>query len=49
MAHLLNVVGKDAQDLYEMFNLSEDDQKDISKVSEAFEARCMPAANVIYE
>ena len=49
VAHLLNVIGKDAQDLYETFNLAEDDQKDISKVLEAFEARCIPAANVIYE
>ena len=49
VAHLLNVIGKDAQDLYETFNLAEDDQKDISKVLEAFETRCIPAANVIYE
>ena len=30
VAHLLNVIGKDAQDLHETFNLAEDDQKDIS-------------------
>ena len=38
VAHLLNIVGKDAQDLYETFILAEDDQKDITKVLEAFES-----------
>ena len=45
MAHLLNVVGKDGQELYETFTLSEEDSKSITKV---FEARCVPVANVIY-
>ena len=49
VAHLLNVVGKDGQELYETFTLAEDDKKDITKVLEAFKARCVPVANVIYE
>ena len=32
VAHLLNIIGKDAQDLYETFTLSEDGRKDITKV-----------------
>ena len=32
VAHLLNVIGKDAQELYETFTLSEGDKKDINKV-----------------
>jgi len=48
VAHLLNVIGKDAQDLYETFTLSNDD-KDITKVLAAFEARCVPEINVIYK
>ena len=38
VAYLLNVIGKDAQDLYETFTLSDDDRKDIVKVLEAFES-----------
>ena len=49
VAHLLNVIGKDAQDLYETFTLSADDKKDITKVLAAFEARCVPETNVIYK
>ena len=49
VAHLINVIGKEAQDLYETFDLSEEDQKNITKVLEAFEARCVPITNVIYE
>ena len=49
VAHLINVIGKEAQGLYEMFDLSEENQKDIAKVLEAFEARCVLVTNVIYE
>ena len=49
VAHLINIIRKEAQDLYETFNLSEEDQKDITKVLEAFEAPCVPVTNVIYE
>ena len=49
VVHLINVIGKEAQDLYEMFDLSEEDQKNITKVLKAFEARCVPVTNVIYE
>ena len=49
VAHLLNVVGKDGQELYETFTLSEEDSKNISKVLKAFEARCVAVEKVIYE
>ena len=49
VAHLINVIGKEAQDLYETFGLTEEDQKSITKVLETFEARCVPITNVIYE
>ena len=49
VAHFINVIGREAQDLYETFDLSEEDQKNITKVLEAFEARCVPVTNVIYE
>ena len=38
VAHLLNIVGKDGQELYETFTLSED-SKNITKVLEAFETK----------
>ena len=49
MAHLLNVVGKDGQELYETFTLLEN--KNIIQVLKAFEtiARCVPTANMIYK
>jgi len=49
VAHLLNVIGKDAQELYETFTLTDDDCKDVTKVLEVFETRCVPVSNVIYE
>ena len=49
VAHLLNVIGKDGQDMFDLFSISETDQKDIVKVLQAFETRCMPITNVIYE
>jgi len=49
VAHLLNVIGKDGQDMFDTFSLSEIDQKDIVKVLQAFETRCTPITNVIYE
>ena len=49
VAHLLNVIGKDGQDMYETFSLSDTDRTDITKVLREFEARCIPVTNVIYE
>jgi len=49
IAHLLNVIGKEGQDMFEIFALSEDDCSDITKVLEEFEARCTPITNVINE
>ena len=49
VAHLLNVIGKEGQDMFETFTLSEADQKDIKKVLDEFQARCAPVTNVIYE
>jgi len=45
VAHLLNVIGKDSQELYirKTFKLSDDDCKDVTKVLDTFKA------NVIYE
>jgi len=47
VAHLLNVIGKDTQELYE--TLTDKDRKNVTKVLEAFETRCVPVSNVIYE
>ena len=49
VAHLLNVIGKDGQDMFEMFTLFEDDKNDIAKVLKEFEGRYVPVSNVIYE
>lgn len=49
VAHLLNVIGKDAQELYETFTLSDDDRESIDTVLEAFQSQCVPETNVIYE
>ena len=49
VAHLLNVIGRDTQELFETFNLSADDLKDVTKVLKVFETRCVPVSNVIYE
>ena len=38
VAHLLNVIGKDAQDLYKTFSLTDGERKDIVKVLEDFES-----------
>ena len=37
VAHLLNVIGKDSQDMFDRFSLSETDRKDIAKVLQVFE------------
>ena len=49
VAHLLNIIGKEGQDMFETFTLSEADRKDIKKVLEEFQTRCAPMTNVIYE
>ena len=49
VAHLLNVVGKDGQEMFETFPLSEGDRGDIVKVLQEFENRCTPVTHVIYE
>jgi len=49
VAHLLNVISKKGQDMFETFALFEDDCSDITKVLREFEARCTPVTNVIYE
>ena len=46
VAHLLNVIGKDSQDMFDRFSLSETDRKDIAKVLQVFETRI---TNMIYE
>jgi len=49
VAHLLNVIGKEGQDMFETFALSEDDCSDITKILKEFEARCTPVTSVIYK
>ena len=49
VAHLLNVIGKEGQDMFDTFNLNEEDRVDIAKVLQEFESRCLPVSNVIYE
>ena len=49
VAHLLNVIGKDGQDMFDTFSLEGDDRIDIEKVLQEFETRCTPVTNVIYE
>ena len=49
VAHLLNVIGKDGQDMLDTFSLTETDQKDIAKVLQEFETRCTSVTNVIYK
>jgi len=49
VAHLLNVIGKDGQDMFDMFSLTAEDQQDIGKVLQEFVTRCTPITNVIYE
>ena len=50
MAHLLNVAGNDANDMFESFTFDDEADKDnIDVVIEKFEERCLPAVNVSYE
>ena len=49
VAHLLNIIGKDGQEMFETFSLSDTDSGDIAKVLKEFEDRCMPVTQVIYE
>ena len=49
VAHFLNVIGKEGQDIFETLTLSETDCNNISKVLKEFETRCAPVTNVIYE
>ena len=49
VAHLLNVIGKEGQEMFETFSLSEEHRGDIDRVLEEFEARCTPVTHVIYE
>ena len=49
VAHLLNVIEREGQHMFDTFNLSEEDSADITKVLREFEGRCLPISNVIYE
>ena len=50
VAHLLNVIGRDGQDLFETFMLSEEDHGNITKVLQEFEARYVPVSkcNIVF-
>ena len=49
VAHLLNVIGKEGQDMFDTFNLNDEDRVDVAKVLQEFENRCLPVSNIIYE
>ena len=49
VAHLLNVIGRGGQEMFETFSLSDGDRADIKKVLQEFESRCAPVTHVIYE
>ena len=49
VAHLLNVIGKEGQDMFDTFNLNDEDCVDVAKVLQEFETRCLPVSNVIFE
>ena len=49
VAHLLNVIGKEGQEMFEMFSLSEEHRRDINRVLGEFEARCTSVTHMIYE
>lgn len=48
-AIFLNFIGEDAIDLFNTFNLAEEDKKDVEKIKKAFEEYIDPRKNVIYE
>ena len=49
VAHLLNVIGKEGQDMFDTFNLNDEDCVNVAKALQEFENRCLPVSNVIYE
>ena len=49
VANFLNVIGKESQDMFKIFNLSETDHDDTSNVLQEFKTRCAPITNAIYE
>lgn len=48
-AMLLNLIGEEALDLFNTFDLSEEDKKDYDKVMDAFEGYTSPKSNVVME
>lgn len=48
-AMLLNLIGEEALDLFNTFNLSMEHQKDVGKIIEAFEDYIKPRKNIIYD
>lgn len=49
VAVLLNIVGEEAVELFNTFQLSSADRKKLNKVLESFEAYCNPKKNIVYE
>lgn len=48
-AIFLNLVGEYGRQLFNNFNMADDDKKDLAKIKEAFEKFCVPKKNIIYE
>ena len=49
VAHFLNVIGREGQEMFDTFSLSDGDRVNITKVLQEFEARCAPVTHIIYE
>lgn len=49
IAKFLNAIGKEAVELYDSLNLTEDQQRSYNAVIEAFDAFCKPKTNEVYE
>lgn len=48
-AILLNLIGEDGLQLFNNFNLSTADQKDVDKILDEFDKFCNPKQNIVYE
>lgn len=49
VALLLNLVGDEGNEIYESFNLNDDEKENYEKVIDAFEKYCIKKKNIIYE
>ena len=47
VAHFLNVISREDQEMFDTFSLSDGDWVDITEVLQEFKARCAPVTHVI--